>query len=77
MKVCTLYIAKPVLILYLFLVVAWPGVGIVGIIASWYGAFGPDYAALWAFVPVLGLALFNFILVAEVSVRNQVQRRNH
>src|SRR5258707_13961460 len=57
MKVYRLYVAKPLLIVYLLVILAWPLVGVAGIAAALLGAFGPDRSAAWLFVVVLGIGL--------------------
>jgi hypothetical protein len=57
MKVYRLYVAKPLLIVYLLVILSWPLVGVGGIAAALLGAFGPDRSAAWLFVIVLGIGL--------------------
>jgi hypothetical protein len=57
MKVYRLYIAKPLLILYLLVILSFPLVGVAGLAAAVLGAFGPDRTAVWIFVVVLGIGL--------------------
>jgi len=59
MKVYRLYLAKPLLVVYLLAILAWPLVGVAGIAAAVLGAFGPDRSAAWLFVIVLGIGLLN------------------
>jgi hypothetical protein len=59
MKVYRLYLAKPLLIVYLLVILSWPLIGVLGIGAALFGAFGPDRSAAWLFVIVLGIGLFN------------------
>jgi hypothetical protein len=62
MKICRLYMARPVLLLYLVMAAAWPMIGIFGIALAISGAFGPDRDVAWTvifgFVIVLGIGLF-------------------
>ena len=62
MKVYRLYVAKPLLIVYLLVILSWPLVGVAGIAAAMLGAFGPDRSAAWLFVMVLGIGLLNSYL---------------
>src|SRR5258708_28926410 len=59
MKVYRLYIARPLLIVYLLFILSWPLIGVVGIAAAVFGLFGPDRSAVWLFVIVLGIGLFS------------------
>jgi hypothetical protein len=59
MKVYPLYLAKPLLIVYLLIILSWPLIGVVGIAVTLLGAFGPDRSAAWLFVIVLGIGLLN------------------
>jgi hypothetical protein len=62
MKVYRLYVAKPLLIVYLVVILSWPLVGVAGIAAVMLGAFGPDRSAAWLFVFLLGIGLLNSYL---------------
>jgi uncharacterized membrane protein len=57
MKVYRLYVAKPLLILYLLMILSWPLVGAAGLVGAIFGAFGPDRTVVWIFVIVLGIGL--------------------
>ncbi len=59
MKVYRLYVAKPLLIVYLLVILSWPLIGVIGIAAAAFGAFGPDRSAAWLLVVVLGIGLFS------------------
>ncbi len=59
MKVCRLYLAKPLLIFYLFIFAAFVLGGVVGIIVAALGMFGSDGPSAWVFVIVLAFGLFN------------------
>ena len=59
MKVYRLYLAKPLLIVYLLVILSWPLIGVLGIGAALFGAFGPDRSAAWLFVVLLGIGLLN------------------
>jgi len=59
MKTYKLYLAKPLLILYLFMFSVWVLAGVVGIIAAASGMLGSDGPPGWVFVIVLGFGLFN------------------
>jgi len=60
MKVCKLYLAKPVLFLYVLMLGAWPVIGLIGIALAISGAFGPgtDSTVVIPFVIVLCIGLF-------------------
>lgn len=59
MKIYRLYVAKPLLIVYLLFILSWPLIGVLGIGAAVFGLFGPDRSAAWLFVIVLGIGLFS------------------
>jgi hypothetical protein len=60
MKVCRLYVAKPILIFYLLMAAAWPLVGVGGIALAMSGACGPgtEGICVTVFVIVLGIGIF-------------------
>jgi hypothetical protein len=59
MKVCRLYLAKPLLIFYLFMFAAFVIAGVVGIIVAALGMFGSGGPPAWVFIIVLVFGLFN------------------
>jgi hypothetical protein len=76
MKVYRLYVAKPLLAVYLLAILAWPLVGVAGIAAAMFGAFGHDRSAAWLFVILLGVGLLNSYLCLrfpfEIKVIDEV-----
>ena len=58
MKLYKLYLAKPLLVFYLFMLAAWVFAGLIGIILGAMAKLGPDGPPVWAFVIWLCGALF-------------------
>lgn len=56
MKVCRLYLATPLLIFYLLVILAFPLAGVAGIIAALLGAWD-SIDAVWSFVFILAIGL--------------------
>jgi len=59
MKIYKLYVAKPLLVFYLASLAAWIVGGVVGIVVSALGKFGPDGPPPFIFVFVLAFGLIN------------------
>lgn len=57
MKTCKIYVAKPLIVLYLLMTLVWPLIGALGIALAVTGALGPDSTVLWVFVAVFGIGL--------------------
>jgi hypothetical protein len=58
MKLYKLYLAKPLLVFYLFMLAAWVFAGLIGIILGVMAKFGSDGPPVWAFVIWFCGALF-------------------
>ena len=58
MRLYKLYLAKPLLIFYVMMLVAWVFAGIAGTILSAAGKLGSDGPPTWIFVVVLAFVLF-------------------
>ena len=58
MKVYRLYVGMPIIVCYLLAALAWPLIGVSGIIAASCGLFGPDKSAAWLFVIELAIGFF-------------------
>jgi len=56
MKVCRLYLSKSVSVFLLLVILAWPLLGVIGIVAALVGS-SDGYGAAWAFVFVLAIGL--------------------
>jgi hypothetical protein len=58
MKLYKLYLAKPLLVFYLFMLAAWVFAGLIGIILEVMAKFGSDGSPVWVFVIWFCVALF-------------------
>ena len=72
MKVYRLYVAKPLLTVYLLIILSWPLVGVAGIAAAILGAFGPDRSVAWLFVVLLCIGLLKSYLCLRFPVEIKV-----